>query len=264
MVIDTRTVAVASVGSVGVLRGELGRWFGTRGLFHLVFWLLMIDGWLYFTVVTEHMPFGGLGYQSLINMLVLFVPTAAIILTEATLVGELRGGIAAWTISKPVPRAGYVVAKLSGLWIGLSATAIFIPGLVADWWLPKVQPYRFVTPEAPPLGRFLVTLLIVSLVVAFFIALTAFLGVVIRRRGVVALVVLVAYFFMRVPPRWLWTGWDTYTPAGLTSAQPGAWSPLIGYVYGDPLGATSAVMWTLIATAVLATGTALIYQRLEL
>lgn len=264
MAIDTRTAGVAWTGSVGVLRGELGRWLGTRGFFHLVFWLLMIDGWLYFTVANGYVPFGGLGFQSLISMLVLFVPLAAIVLTDATVIGEYRSGVASWTVSKPIPRWGYVGAKLAGLWIGLSATAIFIPGLVAYWWLPKVQPYRFVTPEAPPLGRFLITLLIVSLIVAFFITLTAFLGVVIRRRGVVALIVLVAYFFMRVPPRWLWTGWDTYTPAGLTSAQPGSWNPMIGFVYGDPLGATSAVVWTIVASLAFAAGAALVYQRLEL
>jgi len=264
MAIDTRTAGVAWTGSAGVLGGEFARWFGTRGLFHLVFWLLMIDGWLYFTVVTKHMPFGGLGYQSLISMLLLFVPPAAIVLAEATVIGEYRSGVASWTVSKPVPRWGYVGGKLAGLWVGLSVAAIFIPGLVAYWWLPKVQPYRFVTPEAPPLGRFLIALSVVSLIVAFFITMTAFLGTLIRRRGVVALIVLVAYFFMRIPPRWLWTGWDTYTPAGLTSAQPGAWNPVAGFIYGDPLGATSAVVWTIVASLAFAAGAALIYQRLEL
>jgi len=265
MAIDTRTAGVGWAGSAGVLRGELARWFGARGLFHLIFWLLMIDGWLYFTVVTKHMPFGGLGFQSLISMLVLFVPLAAIVLTEATVIGEYRSGVASWTVSKPVPRWGYIGGKLAGLWVGLSATAIFIPGLVAYWWLPKVQPYRFVTPEAVPIGRFLIALSIVSLVVAFFVTMTAFLGTLIRRRGVVALIVLVAYFFMRVPPRWLWAGWDTYTSAGLTtSAQPGAWNPVIGFVYGDPLGATSAMVWTIVASLAFAAGAALIYQRLEL
>jgi ABC-type transport system involved in multi-copper enzyme maturation permease subunit len=264
MAIDIRTAGVAWTGSVGVLRGELVRWLGARGLFHLVFWLLMIDGWLYFTVVTKHVPFGGLGFQSLITMLVLFVPLAAIVLAEATVIGEYRSGVASWTVSKPVPRWGYVGGKLAGLWIGLSATAILIPGLVAYWWLPKVQPYRFVTPEAPSLGRFLAVLLIISLVVAFFIALTALVGTVIRRRGVVALIVLFAYANIRAPSRDLWGGWDTYTPAGLISDQMGSWSSVAGYVYGDPLGATSAVVWTIIASLAFAAGAALVYRRLEL
>ncbi len=264
MAIDTRTVGVAWAGSQGVLRGEISRWLGTRGLFHLVFWLLMIDGWLYFTVVTEHMPFGSLGFESLVNMLVMFVALAAIVLTEATVIGEYRSGIASWTISKPVPRAGYAVAKLTSLWLGLSATAIFIPGLVAYWWLPKVEPNRFVTPEAPPLGRFLAALLIISLVMAFFITLTAFLGSVIRRRGVVALIALFTYTLTRNPPLELWGGWDTYTPTGLVNADPGQWMAVTEYVYGNPLGATSAVLWTIVAALAFATGAALVYQRLEL
>ncbi|MEA3510671.1 MAG: ABC transporter permease [Actinomycetota bacterium] len=264
MVIDTRTVGVAWTGSTGILRGELVRWFGARGLFHLVFWLLMIDGWLYFTVMTKHIPFGGLGFQSLMTMLLLFVPLAAIVLTEASVIGEYRSGVASWTVSKPVPRWGYVAAKLVGLWVGLSATAVFIPGVVAYWWLPKVEPYRFVTPEAPPLGRFLVALSIVSFVVAFFIALTALLGTSIRRRGVVALIALFSYAVIRNPPRELWTGWDTHTPSGLIGDLLGSWSTVVGYVYGDPLGATSAVVWTIGVSLAFATGAVLVYQRLEL
>jgi ABC-type transport system involved in multi-copper enzyme maturation permease subunit len=264
MAVDTRTIGVAWVGLAGILRGEFVRWIGTRGLFHLVFWLLMIDGWLYFTVVTKHMPFGGLGFESLMSMLVLFVLPAAIVLTEATVIGEYRSGIASWTVAKPVPRAGYLAAKLTGLWIGLSATAVLIPGLVAYWWLPKVEPYRFVKPVAPPLGRFLAALLLVSLVVAFFIALTALLGTLIRRRGVVALIALFLYTVIRTPPRELWGGWDSYTPAGLVGAIPGQWMTITEYVYGDPLGATSAVVWTIAASLIFAAGAALVYRRLEL
>ncbi|MEA3511354.1 MAG: hypothetical protein U9R51_07970 [Actinomycetota bacterium] len=264
MKIDLYSSRIVASGTWGVLRGELTGWVGRRGLFHLVFWLLMIDGWLYFTVVTKHMPFGGLGFESLMNMLLLFVPVAAIVLTEATVIGEYRSGIASWTVSKPVPRWGYLGAKLAGLWVGLSATAIFIPGLVGYWWLPKVKPYRFVTAVQPPLDRFLTALLIVCLVVAFFITLTALLGILIRIRGVVALLVMYALFNARMPLRWVWGGWDTYTPAGLVGANPGEWMAVTEYVYGDPLGATSALVWTIVASLVFATGAMLVYQRLEL
>ncbi|MFV9672821.1 MAG: hypothetical protein ACNYZH_06305 [Acidimicrobiia bacterium] len=264
MTIDLHSSRIAASGTWGVLRGELARWTGWRGLFRLVFWLLMIDGWLYFTVVTKHMPFGGLGFESLMSMLVLFVPVAAIVLTEATVLGEYRSGIASWTVSKPVPRSGYLVAKLVGLWVGLSTTAIFIPGLTAYWWLPKVKPYRFVTAEPPPLNRFLAALLIVCLVVGFFVFLTAFLGILIRIRGVVALLVMYTLFNARMPLRWVWGGWDTYTPAGLVGADPGQWMAVTEYVYGDPLGATSAVAWTIMASLAFVTGAVLVYQRLEL
>jgi hypothetical protein len=43
----------------------------------------------------------------------------------------------------------------------------------------------------------------------------------------------------------------------------GTWAPVTGYVYGDPLGATSAVVWTIVASLVFTTGAALVYRRLE-
>jgi len=261
---DALSSSVALNGSWGVFRGEWSRWLGRRGLLHLVSWLLLIDGLLYYTVVTKNMPFGGLGFESLVGMLAVFPSLAAIILTEAMVIGDYHSGIAAWTVSKPVPRSGYIVAKLVGLWMALSAVAIFIPGLVAYWWLPRVQPYRFVIPEAPPLGRFLATLALLSLATGFFIALTGFVGTLIRRRGVVALIALLAFVILRVPLRALWDGWDRYTPSGLIGADPGQWLAVTEYVYGDPLRATSAVVWTIVAAVAFIAAAALIYQRLEL
>lgn len=139
MVTEAGRNTVAINGSWGVFRNESSRWLGTRGLLHLVFWLLLIDGWLYYTVVTKNMPFGGLGFESLVGMLAIFPILAAIVLTEGMVIGEYHSGITAWTVSKPVPRAGYVIGKLAALWAALSAIAILIPGLVAYWWLPKVN-----------------------------------------------------------------------------------------------------------------------------
>jgi ABC-2 family transporter protein len=264
MATETRTSFVAVNGSWGVFRAEVGRWLGRRGVFHLVFWLLLIDGFLYFTVVGPDMPFGSLGFESLVGMLTVFPMIAAIILTEAMVIGEYHSGIAAWTVSKPVPRTGYIVGKLAALWVGLGTVAILIPGLAAYWWLPKVQPYRFVIPEAPPLSRFLATLVLLWLVEGFFIMLTGFLGTLIRRRGVAALMALLAWMILRVPPRTVWDGWDRFTASGLFGAEPGQWSSVTVYVYGDPLGTSSAVVWTIVASIVLVAGAALVYRRLEL
>ncbi len=264
MAARTQSGIIALNGTWGVLRGETSRWLGRRGVVHLVFWLLIIDGLLHFTVVTEAMPFGGLGFESLIGMLSIFPIAAAIILTEAMILGEYHSGVAAWTISKPVPRSGYVAGKLFGLWVALSTVAVFIPGLVAYWWLPKVQPHRFVIPEAPPLDRFLATLALISLAVGFFVMLTGFLGTLIRRRGVVALIALFAWIILRIQPSALWDGWNRFTVSGLVGATPGDWLPVTYYVYGQPLVAPSAVMWTAIASVAFLTGAALIYRRLEL
>jgi hypothetical protein len=263
MAIDVQSGKVAATGTWGAFRGEMRRWLGRRGLFHLMFWLLLIDGWLYFTVVTKHVPFGGLGYESLMHMLVFFPIIAAIILTDATVVGEYHSGIAAWTLSKPVPRSGYVVAKLGALWVGLSVTAIFIPGLVANWWLPGVEPYQFVTPEAPPTGLLLGGLFVVTLVMLLFITLTGLLSTVIRRRGIAALIALLGYFFVRVPLREAWDGWDRYTPTGLIGTDRG-WAAVTEYVHGESLNATSALVIVVVLSMLFTIGSALVYRRLEL
>lgn len=264
MATDVSAAHIAATGTWGVLRGSLGNWLTWRGLVRIGLWVAAINGIVYFAVVTKHMPFGGLGYETLMNVLALFPPLAAIIATESTVLGEYRSGVAAWTVSKPVPRSGYVAGKLLGLWIGMSVAAVIIPGLVAYWWLPKVTPYRFVRPEAPPLNSFLGALLALCLVVGFFIMLTALLSVLIRRRGAVALIGLVAYIFLREPQRNLWDDWDRFTPTGLIASDLNGWSSMTQLVYGEPFTAMSAVVWTAVASVVFLVGSMLVYRRLEL
>ncbi len=264
MATDASATRIAATGTWGVLRGTLSGWLTWRGLIRMVLWVAVINGILYYTVVTKNMPFGGLGYETLINMLAVFPPLAAIIAAESTVLGEYRSGVAAWTISKPVPRSGYFAGKLLGLWIGLSVAAVIIPGLVAYWWLPKVTPYRFVRPEAPPLDSFVGALLVLCLVVGFFVMLTALLAVLIRRRGAVALIVFIAYLFLREPQRNLWDDWDRFTPTGLIATDLNGWSSLTQLVYGEPFTAMSAVVWTAVASVMFLLGSMLVYRRLEL
>ena len=264
MAIDAATARIAATGTWGVMRGALAGWTSPRGLTRIVLWAGALNGILYFTVTTKHMPFGGLGYESLINMLALFPPLAAVIATESLILGEHRSGIASWTISKPVPRSGYVAGKLLGLWLGMSLAAVVIPGLVAYWWLPHVTPYRFVAPEAPPLGRFIGILLALCLIVGFFIMMTALLATVLRRRGAVALIGLIAYLFLRNPLRNLWRDWDRFTPSGIISTDLTGWSSLTSLLYGEPFTAMSAVAWTAVASLVFLVGAILVYRRLEL
>jgi hypothetical protein len=264
MAIDATTVRTAATGTWGVLRDSVVGWLRLGGLVRLVLWVAAINGILYFTVVTKNMPFGGLGYETLINMLAVFPPLAAVIAAEGLVLGEHRSGVAAWTISKPVPRTGYVAAKLVALWMGMAAWAVIVPGLVGYWWLPKVTPYRFVRPEAPPFGDFLGALLALALVVGFFIMVTGFLATLLRRRGAVALIVLIAYLFLRAPQRNLWSDWDRFTPAGLISTDLNGWSSLTSLVYGEPFTAVNAVVWTAVASVVLLAGSMLVYRRLEL
>lgn len=266
MTIDATAVRVGIGGFFGVLEAELRRWLGRRGLFHLVIWVVGINGLVYDVVVTDNAPFGPLGYENLLTALMMFPMFAGIILAEATVVGECRSGIAAWLVSKPVTRGGYIAAKLMGIWIGLSVTAILIPGLIANWWLPKVEPYRFVTPEAPELGRFLVALGVTMVVLAFFIAVTGLLGVLIRRRGPVALVSMILWLVLWSAPPQIRPSWHLYLPTGLMKLDlvTGAWIPGMEYIHGNPFDPVSAVWATVAASLVFVGAAMLLYRRLEL
>ncbi|MCL1692513.1 MAG: ABC transporter permease [Actinomycetia bacterium] len=266
MAIDAATLRIGVGGFFGVLGADLRRWFGRRGLFHLILWVAGINGFVYSVVATANMPFGPLGYENLLNALMLFPVFAGIILAEATVVGEYRDGVASWLISKPVTRGGYVAAKLGGLWIGLSVVAILIPGLVANWWLPKVEPYRFVTPDAPPFGRFIVALGVTMVVLGFFIAVTGFLSVVIRRRGPVALFAMILWLVLRFAPPQIRPSWYRYLPTGLFKADldVNSWIPGMEYINGNAFDPVSAVWATVAVVALLVAGSMVFYRRLEL
>jgi ABC-type transport system involved in multi-copper enzyme maturation permease subunit len=261
---EATTLRTGATGTWGVLRGEVSRWLGRRGLFHLVLWLAVIEWILYTTVATENQPFGYLGFETLINMLVIFPVMAGMVLTAAAMCGDYHDGTTGWVLSKPVPRGGYVAASVAGLWLGLAVTAIVVPGLVAYWWLPRVEPYRFVTPEAPELGRFLVALGLLSIILAFFMAATTLLSIVIRRRGVVVAIVAWLLLMLRTPilP---YADWMDYTPSRLirTDIAPGGWSEITEYIHDVPFDAMPAVTGTIAMTVAFVAGAILVFRRLD-
>lgn len=251
-------------GTWGVLRGELQRWMGRRGLFHLLLWLTAVEWLLYIAVATENQPFGFLGFENLANMLVIFPVMAGMVLTAAAVCGNYHDGTTAWVLGKPVPRGGYLAASVAALWLGLAATTIVVPGLVAYWWLPRVEPYRFVTPEAPPLGRFLVALGLLSIILAFFIAITALLSIVIRRRGAVVAIVAWLLLMLRTPilP---YADWMDYTPARLirTDIAPGSWSHITEYIHDVPFDALPAVVGTIVISMAFVAAAIPVIRRLD-
>ena len=261
---EATALRTTATGTWGVLRGELQRWVGWRGLFHLLLWLTVVEWLLYIAVATENQPFGFLGFENLINMLVIFPVMAGIVLTAAAVCGDYHDGTTGWVLGKPVPRGGYVAASVTGLWLGLAATTIVVPGLVAYWWLPRVEPYRFVTPEAPPMGRFLIALGLLSIILAFFMAVTALLSIVIRRRGVVVAIGSWLLLMLRTPilP---YADWMDYTPARLirTDIAPGAWSHITEYIHDVPFDALPAVVGMIVISMASVAAAILVFRRLD-
>ena len=61
----------------------------------------------------------------------MFPAIAVIIIMKDTLVGEKQSGTAAWVLSKPVSRPAFILSKLAANSIGVLATIVILPGVVA-------------------------------------------------------------------------------------------------------------------------------------
>jgi ABC-2 type transport system permease protein len=61
----------------------------------------------------------------------LFPAVGVIILMQGALVGEKRDGTAAWVLSKPASRPAFILAKLAANGLGVLATMVVVPGLLA-------------------------------------------------------------------------------------------------------------------------------------
>lgn len=154
-----------------LLRAELAEWFGTRMWWgQILIWAASIN--LIFLMVSlsaRNAP--AIESIMIFNIFMgLAGPIGTSIVLQSAVVGEKRSGTAAWLLSKPVSRSGFIVAKLAGNAVGLAATmvlaqgviAYLIAGLVLNSWLP--------------VPGFLAALGIHMLHILFYLTLTLMLG----------------------------------------------------------------------------------------
>ncbi len=107
----------------------------------------------------------------------MFPAVAVIISMMGVLVGEKKDGTAAWVMSKPVSRPAFILSKLLAYSLGVLATMVVLPGLVA-------YVIFFIRIQAPldPL-RFLAALGVIFLNLLFYLTLTLMLGALFNNRG---------------------------------------------------------------------------------
>lgn len=237
----------------GYLWGEMLPWLGWRGLLRLVVWTGLANGLLYLSVVTSWDP-GWITLESLdeaVDWVSLFALVGAVLVTVGPVVGERRRGTAAWVVSQPVSRGTYVLGKVAAHGLGVAVAMVFVPGLVAYWWLPHVEHARGFAPPLPPLGRYLAALGVVALLGIFLVALVVMLGTLFRQRSVVtgiALIVVVLLFF---PVSGF--EWSKYLPGMLLNwHRPTELSALAEYIFGNPLAHIEALWVTASAVVVFA------------
>jgi ABC-2 type transport system permease protein len=107
----------------------------------------------------------------------MFPAVAVVIIMQGALVGEKKDGTAAWVMSKPVSRPAFILSKLLANSLGVLATMVVMPGLVAY----VLFFIRLQTPLDPL--RFLAALGIIFLNQLFYLTLTLMLGSLFSGRG---------------------------------------------------------------------------------
>lgn len=167
----------------------------------------------------------------------LFPPIAVIIIMQDVVVGEKLSGTAAWVLSKPVSRTAFILSKLAPNAVGVAATMVLFPGIVAFGQLMAAG-----APIASP-QHFLAGLGIFVLNLWFYLTLTLMLGALTNSRAAVIAIPLAFAFgqqylvgmlpWLRVvlpwtlsmPPGEEFRG--AVVPSVMAGTQPFSWGPLI-------------------------------------
>ncbi len=262
---DQRTVPrpfPVMTGLGGLLRGELTRWFGSRGLVHLVVWTALIQGLLYWDTVSSTDPLADWrGFDLLIHLWWVAGPLAAIGVAQNALIEERHNDTAPWVLSKPVTRSSFVVSKIVSDAGGLIVIAVVLQAIIARIWLPNSEPAVGLPIRAPDTSRYLVVIGVAALVIVLFVAMTVFLTTVLPWRAPAAGIGLIAWMVIWSAPNQFI---EEYTIGGLVTGeiQGGTMKPIAEYlVFETPLEPISSLWWTAIAAFAFTVASALVFRR---
>jgi len=104
------------------------------------------------------------------------VPLGASIVASGAVVGEKKGGTAAWVLSKPVSRTGFIIAKFLAIASAFLVTAVVIQSAVAYAQLSLANRALI------PVGPYLSATFTVVLAVVFYLSLSLMLGTIFESR----------------------------------------------------------------------------------
>lgn len=113
-----------------------------------------------------------------------------IIVMQNVLIDEKRSGTAAWILSKPVSRTGFMLAKLVA-----NGLAMFIIVVLAQWTLAYLQ-LSIAGGALLPVGNFLLGAGIVGLNMLFYLTLMLMLGAWLNNRGALVSIPVVGLFVL--------------------------------------------------------------------
>jgi len=162
-----------------MLRSELSRWWQTRMWWiQSLIWAGMIGFMLGAVLFSEAVPPQNEEVVLLYAIFAgLFPAVGLVIIMQGAVVGEKKGGTAAWVLSKPVTRPAFILSKVIANSVGMLATMVLLPGIVA-------YVLNAVATRSPwHLTGFLATQAVFFLSNFFFLSLTLMLGTIFNGRG---------------------------------------------------------------------------------
>ncbi len=213
------------LGGFGTLWGkENRRWWGTRfWLIQLIIWVLIVNGITFAvyqlpveemygsesaeTSETEQAEIELMSQHPELIGLIPFMRLAGmgmvigvLVIAQGAIIGEKQSGTAAWVLSKPVSRSGFILSKLAGFGLGILGVMCVLEGAILC-----VQIWLTTGVLIPPLN-YLAMIGLVFLDLMFYLTLSIMLGTVFNSRGAligIPLILIFAYLIIPNIPAWL-------------------------------------------------------------
>lgn len=224
-------------GLSNLMRAGFGSWWGTSTWWiQSLLWTAVINGSLA-AIIWGEQP-GDITVFTLYGVMTMFASIAVVIQMQEELVGEKRGGTAAWVMSKPVSRTTFMLAKLVPNAVGVLATMIVIPSIVLLMQLTLAG-------IDVSLPRFALGASIAALNLLFYLTLTLMLGTLFDTAGpVIAIPLAFAFgqqFIGGIP------GLSSFLPWALLVPTGGSEMSVIGAVVsGEPVTAPGAIVFVVV------------------
>ena len=180
-----------------LMKGEISGWFNSSKWWRqTLIWLTLINVILFFAILGLKQEADAAVVAGEALMLYgifggMFVAFGVIIIMQGVIVGEKKSGTAAWVLSKPVTRTSFVVSRLLGNSLGILATAVLLPGLVAYVTVGLFTPAGWPAPL-----NFLAGVAVLAVSMFFWLTLTLVAGAFFDSMGGVIAVPLVTYITM--------------------------------------------------------------------
>jgi ABC-2 type transport system permease protein len=173
-----------------ILKKEMGEWFRPRSIItQAVIWLGIINGLMAFVLFvvpviesrggrpTPDMDTFITGLTMYFTMLFQAGVIGVMIAAQDEIVGEKQTGTAAWILSKPVARFGFILAKLVATGVGILLFVVALTAVVAYFEI------TLASDRALDVLRYLGGVGLVALGLLYYLALAIMLGTLFDQRG---------------------------------------------------------------------------------